>query len=246
MDVRAETAIFIGHAGKFTNGAYVEVRRNGQNAVVVTRLPAVIKKPERRWRTYESDFLWISNDGQVRDADTIRDKGQSPLEGYPLAAVAAASFPQAAQPVPEHGDKTLNWQKCHLLSYEKEQLANQTVEKLLEASIAPAQAETVDLKGFYRGDRQEQWKSSLVKEYGKMKDVLEEVTRGQLRERLGLPEEMHLPREIPSKIVATLKPGDDETVANEDGLAAKSRLCARGNFESGLWVDWTSKPRCST
>ena len=147
MDVRAETAIFIGHAGKFTNGAYVEVRRNGQNAVVVTRLPAVIKKPERRWRTYESDFLWISNDGQVRDADTIRDKGQSPLEGYPLAAVAAASFPQAAQPVPEHGDKTLNWQKCHLLSYEKEQLANQTVEKLLEASIAPAQAETVDLKG---------------------------------------------------------------------------------------------------
>ena len=79
-----------------------------------------------------------------------------------------------------------------------------------------------------------------------MKDVLEEVTRGQLRERLGLPEEMRLPREIPSKIVATLKPSDDETVANEDGLAAKSRLCARGNFESGLWVDWTSKPRCST
>ncbi|CAE7683986.1 unnamed protein product [Symbiodinium sp. CCMP2592] len=135
LDVRSEAAIFIGRADKFTNGAYVEVRRNGRNAVVVTRLPAVIKEPERRWRTYESlsrDLLWISSDGQVRDADTSRDlgidlglltveevlKSQSPLEGYPLAAVAAASSSQAAQPAPEHGDKIVNWQKYHLLSYE--------------------------------------------------------------------------------------------------------------------------------
>ena len=182
--MRSEAAIFIGRADKFTNGAYVEVRRNGRNAAVVTWLPAVIKEPERCWRTNESlsgDLLWISNDGQVRDADTVRcSKAKFPLEGYPLAAVAAASSSQAANPVPEHGDKTVNWQKYHLLSYEEEQLANQIEEKLLEASIAPAQAETVDLKDFCKGDRQEQWKGSLVKEYGKMKDVLEEVARGQL------------------------------------------------------------------
>ncbi|CAE7400820.1 RE1, partial [Symbiodinium sp. CCMP2456] len=148
---------------------------------------------------------------------------------------------EETQPTPEHRDQ--NWQKYHLLSYEEEQLANQVEEKLLQASIAPAQAETVDLKGFYKVDRQEQWKNSLVKEYGKMKDVLEEVTRGQLRERLGLPGGARLPREIPSKIVATLKPCDDAQVANEDGFAEKSRLCACGNFESGAdnnGEPWTS------
>ena len=242
LDVRSEAGIFLGRADRFTNGAYVEVRRNGRSTVVVSRLPAVIKEPERRWRTYESlsgDLLWVSNDGHVRDADTIRDLGidlglltveevlggQSPLEGYPLAAVATASQQQDKQPAPEHGDKSVNWQKYHLLSYEEEQLGNQIEEKLLEASIAPAQAETVDLKGFYKGDRQEQWKNSLIKEYGKMKDVLEETPRGQLRERL--------PREIPSKVVATLKPSDDANLVNEDGFAEKSRICACGNFESG-------------
>ena len=201
LDVRSEAGIFLGRADRFTNGAYVEVRRNGRSTVVVSRLPAVTKEPERRWRTYESlsgDLLWVSNDGHVRDADTIRDLGidlglltveevlggQSPLEGYPLAAVATASQQQDKQPAPEHGDKSVNWQKYHLLSYEEEQLGNQIEEKLLEASIAPAQAETVDLKGFYKGDRQEQWKNSLIKEYGKMKNVLEETPRGLLRERL--------------------------------------------------------------
>ena len=250
LDVRSEAGIFLGRADRFTNGAYVEVRRNGRSTVVVSRLPAVIKEPERRWRTYESlsgDLLWVSNDGHVRDADTIRDLGidlglltveevlggQSPLEGYPLAAVATASQQQDKQPAPEHGDKSVNWQKYHLLSYEEEQLGNQIEEKLLEASIAPAQAETVDLKGFYKGDRQEQWKNSLIKEYGKMKDVLEETPRGLLRERLGMPAEGRLPREIPSKVVATLKPSDDANLVNEDGFAEKSRICACGNFESG-------------
>ena len=249
LDVRSEAGIFLGRADRFTN-AYVEVRRNGRSTVVVSRLPAVTKEPERRWRTYESlsgDLLWVSNDGHVRDADTIRDLGidlglltveevlggQSPLEGYPLAAVATASQQQDKQPAPEHGDKSVNWQKYHLLSYEEEQLGNQIEEKLLEASIAPAQAETVDLKGFYKGDRQEQWKNSLIKEYGKMKDVLEETPRGQLRERLGMPAEGRLPREIPSKVVATLKPSDDANLVNEDGFAEKSRICACGNFESG-------------
>ena len=250
LDVRSEAGIFLGRADRFTNGAYVEVRRNGRSTVVVSRLPAVTKEPERRWRTYESlsgDLPWVSNDGHVRDADTIRDLGidlglltveevlggQSPLEGYPLAAVATASQQQDKQPAPEHGDKSVNWQKYHLLSYEEEQLGNQIEEKLLEASIAPAQAETVDLKGFYKGDRQEQWKNSLIKEYGKMKDVLEETPRGLLRERLGMPAEGRLPREIPSKVVATLKPSDDANLVNEDGFAEKSRICACGNFESG-------------
>ncbi|CAE7837310.1 unnamed protein product [Symbiodinium sp. CCMP2592] len=137
----------------------------------------------------------------------------------------------------------VNWQKYHLLSYEEEQLANQVEEKLLEASTAPAQAETVDLKGFYKGDRQQQWKASLVKEYGKMKDVLEEATRDQLHGRLGLPTGTRLPREIPSKVVATLKPSEDPTLANEDGFAEKSRICACGNFESGAdnnGEPWTS------
>ena len=162
-----------------------------------SRLPAVTKEPERRWRTYESlsgDLLWVSNDGHVRDADTIRDLGidlglltveevlggQSPLEGYPLAAVATASQQQDKQPAPE-----------------------------------------------------QQWKNSLIKEYGKMKDVLEETPRGLLRERLGMPAEGRLPREIPSKVVATLKPSDDANLVNEDGFAEKSRICACGNFESG-------------
>ena len=45
------------------------------------------------------------------------------------------------------------------------------------------------------------------------------------------------------RIVATLKPGDDETIATEDGFAEKSRLCACGNFESGAdnnGEPWTS------
>ncbi|CAE7437089.1 RE1 [Symbiodinium sp. CCMP2592] len=249
LDVRSEAAIFIGRADKFTNGAYVEVRRNGRNAVVVTRLPAVIKEPERRWRTYESlsgDLLWISSDGQVRDADTIRDlgidlglltveevlKGQSPLEGYPLAAVAAASSSQAAQPAPEHGDKIVNWQKYHLLSYEEEQLANQVEASLLEASVAPVQAETVDLKGFFQGDRQQQWRESLIAEYAKMDGVLREVPRSGLREYLNISPEAKLPREIPSKVVPTMKPSEDER-ANADGFMEKSRICACGNFEEG-------------
>ena len=260
LDVRSEAGVFLGRADKFTHGAYVEVRRNGRNIVVVTRLPAVTKEPERRWRTYESlsgDLLWVSSDGQVRDADTIRDlgidlgiltveevqSGQSPLEGYPLAAAATSSSTQVKQPAPEHGDKAVNWQKNHLLSYEEEQLANQVEEKLLEASTAPAQAETVDLKGFYKGDRREQWKNSLKKEYAKMKDVLEEATRDQLHERLGLSKETRLPREIPSKVVATLKPSDDKELVNEDGFAEKSRICACGNFESGAdnnGEPWTS------
>ncbi|CAE7365731.1 unnamed protein product, partial [Symbiodinium sp. CCMP2592] len=149
------------------------------------------------------------------------------------------ALPAAAPEAP----KAVNWQKYHLLSYEEEQLANQVEEKLLEASTAPAQAETVDLKGFYKGDRQQQWKASLVKEYGKMKDVLEEATRDQLHGRLGLPAGTRLPREIPSKVVATLKPSEDPTLANEDGFAEKSRICACGNFESGAdnnGEPWTS------
>ncbi|CAE7816426.1 unnamed protein product [Symbiodinium sp. CCMP2592] len=149
------------------------------------------------------------------------------------------ALPAAAPEAP----KAVNWQKYHLLSYEEEQLANQVEEKLLEASTAPAQAETGDMKGFYKGDRQQQWKASLVKEYGKMKDVLEEATRDQLHGRLGLPTGTRLPREIPSKVVATLKPSEDPTLANEDGFAEKSRICACGNFESGAdnnGEPWTS------
>ena len=55
-------------------------------------------------------------------------------------------------------------------------------QSLIEASVAPAQAETVDLKGYYDGPRKDAWYSSLVKEYEKMKKgVLEETLRSEAR-----------------------------------------------------------------
>ncbi|CAE7548918.1 RE1 [Symbiodinium sp. CCMP2592] len=127
-------------------------------------------------------------------------------------------------PKPENGDRAVNWQKYHLLSYEEEQLGNEIEARLLEASTAPAQAETVDLKGFYTGDRQENWKASLVKEYGKMNGVLEETLRTQLREKLGIDESKPLPR--------------------ESERYRRRSLCACGNFEAG--VDNNGEPWSSS
>ena len=75
----------------------------------------------------------------------------------------------------------------------------------MEASIVPAQAEIADLKGYCGGFRQESCYNSLVKEYSKIQEgVLEEPLRAEVRA------DAHLPREIPSKIVPTLKPVEDD------------------------------------
>ena len=140
----------------------------------------------------------------------------------------------------------MGWDKYHVLSWEEEQTANSTEQTLLEASIAPAQAETVDLRGYYEGPRKEAWYNSLVKEYEKMKKgVLEETLRSEAHDKLDLPAATPLPREIPSKIVPTLKPADEgqEAEMNSEGYIEKSRLCACGNFENGVdnsGEPWTS------
>ncbi|CAE7033277.1 RE1 [Symbiodinium sp. CCMP2592] len=166
------------------------------------------------------------------DAETV-DAGVAAAEGDAVCTkVAAAPTIEAAQSTPEYGGNTVNWQKYHLLSYEEEQLANQVEASLLEASVAPVQAETVDLKGFFQGDRQQQWRESLIAEYAKMDGVLREVPRAGLRKHLNISPEAKLPREIPSKVVPTMKPSDDPR-ANADGFMEKSRICACGNFEEG-------------
>ncbi|CAE7683973.1 unnamed protein product [Symbiodinium sp. CCMP2592] len=71
-------------------------------------------------------------------------------------------------------------------------------------------AETVDLKGFFQGDRQQQWRESLIAEYAKMDGVIREGD--------------------PFKVVPTMKPSEDDR-ANADGFMEKSRICACGNFE---------------
>ena len=89
-----------------------------------------------------------------------------------------------------------------VMSYGEEQLANRVEQELIEASIAPAQAEVVGLEGFY-GEKREAWKMSLEKEYAKMDGVLEEALPEELKSKLGLPPDAPLPKPIPSKVVCT-------------------------------------------
>ena len=224
--------------------------------------------------TPSGDMVWVSSRGEVRDAEHVRDLGvdlglltleerahgpdtedsipfatvcnalAEDLEGDPCVETATYEEPEGLNPKEPSGD--VRWDKYHILSWEEEQDANRIEHELIEASIAPAQAETVDLKGFYEGPRKEAWYNSLVKEYSKMqKGVLEETLRTEVRDRLGLPADACLPREIPSKIVPTLKPAeeDQQATANEDGYVERSRLCACGNFENGAdnsGEPWTS------
>ncbi|CAE7540631.1 RE1 [Symbiodinium natans] len=126
-----------------------------------------------------------------------------------------------------------------VMSYGEEQLANRVEQELIEASIAPAQAEVVGLEGFY-GEKREAWKMSLEKEYAKMDGVLEEALPEELRSKLGLPPDAPLPKPIPSKVVCTLKPNIDGSSEKLE----KSRLCACGNFEQG--VDDNGEPWSSS
>ncbi|CAE7371500.1 RE1 [Symbiodinium natans] len=116
-----------------------------------------------------------------------------------------------------------------VMSYGEEQLANRVEQELIEASIAPAQAEVVGLEGFY-GENREAWKMSLEKEDAKMDGALEEALPEELRSKLGLPPDAPLPKPIPSKVVCTLKPNIDGSSEKLE----KSRLCACGNFEQGV------------
>ncbi|OLP85945.1 Retrovirus-related Pol polyprotein from transposon TNT 1-94 [Symbiodinium microadriaticum] len=251
---KTETARFLCRDEHTASGALVLVKRNGQNVIVRSRLPAIIPAEQKTWRTHITplgDMVWVSNCGDVHDADALRDIGQD----LGLVTYEESTFPASgdrcflsgsvgsahantlkSNPRPDHAGK------YHLLSYEEENAGNEIEASLLEASVAPAQAETVDLKGFFQGSRQKEWRESLMAEYAKMDGVLREVPRSKLREYLKLSPEAKLPREIPSKVVPTLKPSDDER-ANADGFMEKSRICACGNFEEATdnnGEPWTS------
>ena len=241
---KTETARFLCRDEHTASGALVLVKRNGQHVVVRSRLPAIIPAEQKTWRTHTTplgDMVWISNRGDVQDADALRDIGQDlglvtyeestfPASGDRcfLSGSVGSAHARTVQSKPN----AENAGKYHLLSYEEENAGNEIEASLLEASVAPAQAETVDLKGFFQGDRQQQWRESLIAEYAKMDGVLREVRRAGLREYLNISPEAKLPREIPSKVVPTLKPSEDEK-ANADGFMEKSRICACGNFEEG-------------
>ena len=250
----------------------MEVVRNGKRVVITTRLPAVLERGEQTWNTHTTlsgDLVWVSSRGEIKDAEgvdlgllTLEERTEGPDIGNQTIFVTAchamaanldsqdrlgvAACKELKTLNPEKPSADIRRDKYHILSWEEEQAANQIEQELLEASVAPAQAETVDLKGYYSGPRTDAWYKPLVKEYSKMqKGVLEETLRSEVRAKLGLPEDAHLPREIPSKIVSTLKPveEDQRSEANEDGYIERSRLCACGNLENGVdnsGEPWTS------
>ncbi|CAE7661265.1 unnamed protein product [Symbiodinium sp. CCMP2592] len=223
---------------------FVEIRKQLSQAHKVRKrsMCAHVESPaEPRYVTLE-DFVACEAEHRAQE-EPVGHIGERDITFAPHRDLGNENDTQNILVVLNH-QRAVNWQKYHLLSYEEAQLGNEIEARLLEASTAPAQAETVDLKGFYTGDRQENWKASLVKDYGKMNGVLEEVLRTQLREKLGIDESKPLPREIPSKIVATLKPCDNPAEANADGFLEKSRLCARGNCEAG--VDNNGEPWSSS
>ena len=251
---KTETACFLCRDEHTASGALVLVKRNGQNVIVRSRLPAIIPAEQKTWRTHATplgDMVWVSNRGDVQDADALRDIGQDlglvtyeestfPVSGDRCFLSGSAGSAQAK--TLKRKDSAEHAGKYHLLSYEEENAGNEIEASLLEASVAPTQAETVDLKGFFQGDRQQQWRESLITEYAKMEGVLREVPRAKLREYLDLSCDAKLPREIPSKVVLTLKPSDDER-ANADGFMEKSRICACGNFAEATdnnGEPWTS------
>ena len=76
---KTETARFLCRDEHTAGGALVLVKRNGQNVIVRSRLPAIIPAEQKTWRTHTTplgDMVWVSNRGDVQGADALRDIGQ--------------------------------------------------------------------------------------------------------------------------------------------------------------------------
>ena len=76
---KTETARFLCRDEHTSNGALCMVSRNGRQVITTARLPAVIPVDQRVWKTHTTplgDMVWVSDRGEVRDAEALRDIGQ--------------------------------------------------------------------------------------------------------------------------------------------------------------------------
>ena len=79
FEAKAERGRFLARNDTVSGGAYVEVTRNGRQAVITTRLPAVLEKHEQTWSIHETpsgDKIWVSSRGEVKDAENMDNLGK--------------------------------------------------------------------------------------------------------------------------------------------------------------------------
>ena len=263
LEARAEPGVFLGRADAATNGAFVQVVRNGKPTVILTRLPALLKKTSERWRTFTTfsgDLVWISSSGEARSADDVRDigidlglltveetqRGQSPLEGYAVAAVGATSSETALQP-----DLDIEG-KYTIANAAAEDEMTDAEEMLKILTGQRASAEIVDTKVFFSGtdDEKKKWLDAAKKEIGQMLDqqVWKAIPEDGVRTALELGPKEPLPRVLPMRLVMAKKPDLEAEPVSSEGATkaaeiaeaafkAKVRLVACGNFQPNQEID---------
>ncbi|CAE7437070.1 RE1 [Symbiodinium sp. CCMP2592] len=231
---KTETARFLCRDEHTSSGALCMVSRNGRQVITTARLPAVIPVDQRVWRTHTTplgDLVWVSDRGDVRDADALRDIGQDlGLITYEESQLGpspnAGNFPVHIAAKTVSAPHRCTCKRCTLKRHsepadatayqvgdaDEETTADEKAALLQEVMAAKASAETLTTSVLFQGtpERREKWYKAAVKEMDgmKAKNVLEDLDRDHLREQLGLNPDEPIPEILPCKLVVAAKPED--------------------------------------
>ena len=125
---------------------------------------------------------------------------------------------------------------------DEEAQADEQAHLMTELAAMKASAEPTDCRVFFEGSQEDRdkWYGGALAEMTGMNNmnVLEEVSRDNLHQDLGLAPGVQLPRPLPTKLVTSRKPEEEnghESKTKGQGeppWKAKVRLCACGNFEA--------------
>ena len=239
---KTETARFLCRDEHTSNGALCMVSRNGRQVITTARLPAVIPVDRRVWRTHTTplgDLVWVSDRGEVRDADALRDIGQdlglityeesrlgpSPNAGNFPVHIAAKTVSIPHRCTCKRCTLSRHSEPADATAYQvgdadEETTADEKAALLQEVMATKAGAETLTTSVLFQGtpERREKWFKAAVKEMDgmKAKGVLEDLDRDHLREQLGLSPEEPIPEILPCKLVAAAKPEDVAPITVSD------------------------------
>ena len=79
FETKVEQATYLCQDEHSSRSAFCLVKRNGNEYVIRARAPAKLPPQARTWRTHTTpsgDVIWLADNGEVRDAETINDLGQ--------------------------------------------------------------------------------------------------------------------------------------------------------------------------
>ena len=261
FEPKVERAVYLCQDDHTSRGALCLVTRNGVESVVRARMPTRLPGTVKQWKTHTTplgDLVWVSDQGDIRDAEHVRDLGQDlgllTLEEreYGPGHAGGFDFIQAAGPHVAGAARanqmiTTSTKQYQVLPWDMEEEAQEVERELWAASEIPAAAKVRDTQVFFQGTGKEQqiWLSALQKELESMADqgVFTRLRKSDLRTTLGLGKDEPWPEIIPTTLVITEKPdvnaaasgtnsAQDAAIEASQAWLPKVRLCACGNYET--------------